>query len=60
MKNFGGADANSLKSALDSVFQKDGNVPLNDYNTKLISATADGANVNLGVYNGALNPTGPG
>ena len=27
---------------------------MDDYNTKLASATSNGANVNLGVYNGAL------
>ena len=54
MAEFGGTDAQSLKTALDSVFTNEGNVPLNDYNKKLVSATADGANVNMGIYNGAL------
>ena len=62
MASFGGTDAASLKLALDSVFQvenqelncKSGNWPLDDYQTKLVSATADGANVNMGIYNGAL------
>ena len=31
-----------------------GNAPLIDYTTKLVSATADGANVNMGIYTGAL------
>ena len=43
--DFGGTDA---------VFNDTGNVPLADYETKLISATSDGANVNLGVCNGTL------
>ena len=30
------------------------NVPIVDYQTKLVSATADEANVNLGIYGGAL------
>ena len=54
MEDFGGTDAHALKNALDSVFNDTGYVPLADYETKLISATSDGANVNLGVYNGAL------
>ena len=62
MASFRGTDAASLKLALDSVFQvenhelncKSGNLPLDDYQTKLVSATADGANVNMGIYNGAL------
>ena len=54
MADFGGTDAPSLKNALDSVFNDTGNAPLADYETKLVSATSDRANVNLGVYNGAL------
>ena len=61
MASFGGSDADSLKLALDSVFcignedgMAAGNVPLIDYTTKLVSATADGANVNMGIYTGAL------
>ena len=54
MADFGGTDAHSLKNALDSVFNDTGNVSLADYETKLVSTTSDGANVNLGVYNGAL------
>ena len=54
MADFGGTDAHSLKNALDSVFNDTRNVPLADYDTKLVSVTSDGANVNLGVYNGAL------
>ena len=62
MSEFGGTDSSSLKKGLDSVFQEEdkdegktaGNVPIDDYYTKLVSATADGAHVNLGVYSGAL------
>ena len=45
----GGTDTHSLKKALDSAFNDTWNVPLTDYETKLVSATTDGANVNLGV-----------
>ena len=62
MKSFGGTGADSLKTALDSLFgeadeennQTAGNIPLPDCMTKLVSATADGANVNLGIYRGAI------
>ena len=52
--DFGGTDPHYLKNALDGVSNDTGNVPLADYETKLVSATSDGTNVNLGVYNGAL------
>ena len=32
---------------------KEGNIPLDDYETKLASATTDVANVNIGIYTGA-------
>ena len=62
MCSFGGPDAEYLKKALDSIFLvenkdtgvKEGNVPLDDYETKLASATADVANVNIGIYTDAL------
>ena len=54
MADFGGTDAHSLKNALDNVFNDTENLPLADYETKLVSATSDWPNVNLGVYNGIL------
>ena len=53
MADFGGCDADSLKQAIDSVFSESGRIPLKDQ-CQLISATSDGANVNMRVYNGAL------
>ena len=53
MAAFGGTNAGVLKKGLDSVFET-GNIPIDDYQTKLISATADGANVNLGIYGGSI------
>lgn len=53
MNEFSGGDAESLKMALDSVFAvsalniQAGNIPLPDYDTKLVTATADGADVNF-------------
>ena len=63
---YGDATAEHLKSAIDDSFMKstvDGNtdcekvhvnMPSEDYSKKLISATADGAAVNTGIYNGLL------
>ena len=56
MADFGGTNAISLKKGLDSLFESE-NVPLLDYRTKLMSATSDGANMNLGIYSGALTMT---
>lgn len=49
MSEWGGVDAESLKKAIDSIFGDKGSVPLNDYKTKLVSATTDGASVNTGM-----------
>lgn len=53
MATFGGTNAGVLKKGLDSVFET-GNIPIDDYQTELVSATADGANVNLDIYGGSL------
>ena len=42
-----------FKKGLDSVFET-GNNPIDNYQTKLVNATTDAANVNLGIYEGAL------
>ena len=54
MPEFGGTDSCSLMSALDSIVNIGGNILLDDYNVKPVSATSNGINVNLGVYNGTL------
>ena len=60
MSDLGGANADSIKAAIDGIFcEGDGKVqgdpvPLGDYKTKVVCATADGANVNVGVYSGVL------
>ena len=53
MEKFSGADAVSLKKSLDAVFES-GNVLLLDYQTKVMIATYDNTNVNLGMYSGSL------
>ena len=45
LAEFGGIDTVLLKKGLDSIFE--GSVPLFDYQTKLLSATSNGANMNL-------------
>ena len=53
----GGTDADSIKEAIDSVFDdEDGNVPMEGqkYHNKPVSATAVGANVIMGICNGVL------
>ena len=42
----GGTDAESLKKGSDSIFLKDGKIPVTNYETKLVSLTTDGASVN--------------
>ena len=45
LAEFGGIDTVLLKKGLDSIFE--GSVPLIDYQTKPLSATSNGANMNL-------------
>ena len=52
MTQFGGTDAESLKNVVVSLFEKRGNhlIPLDDYLTKMVSARANSANVNMGKH----------
>ena len=57
MSEYGGTDALSIKTAIDGTFDEEsGSVKLSadDYRRKMISATADGASVNMGAYQGVL------
>ena len=62
MASLGGGNSHSIKATIDSIFQQgsgdngnqNGAIPLGGYREKVVSATADGANVNLGVYSGVL------
>ena len=54
MTDWGGTGAEALKQGIDSIFDEEGPLPLPDYNTKLVSCTADGASVNFGVKTGLL------
>ena len=56
MAEWGGTKAEALSKAIDSIFGPSGNIPLKDYRTKLVSCTADGANVNFGHLSGLLTP----
>ena len=54
MTDWGGTGAEALKNGIDNIFGEHGPLPLPDYNTKLISCTADGAAVNFGTKSGLL------
>ena len=48
MSDWGGTDAESLKKGIDSIFLKDGKIPMTNYETKLVSLTTDSSSVNTG------------
>ena len=54
MSNFGGGSAESLKTAIDSIFSENGQLPCRDYLWKVLACTSDGASVNTGKYEGLL------
>ena len=57
MSDYGGVDADSIKKGIDSIFdQETGAIQLEarSYTDKVVSATADGASVNTGIYRGVL------
>ena len=54
MSAFGGGSAESLKTAIDSVFQPSGQLPCEEYTFKLLGCTSDGASVNTGEEGGLL------
>ena len=58
MSEWGGTNADALKRAIDSIFRPKGNIPLTAYLMKLVSCTADGANVNMGQISGLLSRIG--
>ena len=51
---FGGTNVDTLKKGLDSVFETLCFAPIDNYQAKLVSATADGANKNFSTYGGVL------
>ena len=54
MSDWGGTDAESLKKRIDNIFMDDGNIPVAQYRTKLVSLTTDGASVNTGHISGLM------
>lgn len=52
--DWGGIGAEALKNGIDNIFGEHGPLSPPDYNTKLISCTADGAAVNFGRKSGLL------
>ena len=58
MSDWGGTDAASLKKAIDGIFSENGCLPMKEYGTKLVAATADGASVNMGRISGLMTRLG--
>ena len=54
MSDWGGTDAESLKKAIDNIFDDDKKIPIDKYHLKLISLTTDGASVNTGKNSGLM------
>jgi len=53
MEDWGGSGAEALKAGIDDIFSV-GSLKVDDYRTKLVGCTADGASVNFGKNNGLL------
>lgn len=49
-----GTDAASLKLGINSIFKEGGEIPINNYRTKLVSLTTDGASVYTGSISGLM------
>ena len=56
MENFGGVNADSIVKGINSLFERKSSFELEEdrYRNVVVSATADGACVNTGKYNGVL------
>ena len=54
MADYGGANANSIKKAIDQVFCEKMHLDEESYLKSMVAATADGASVNFGIYQGVL------
>ena len=55
MADWGGTDAESLKSAIDDIFENEkGNLSSVNYQDRLVSLTTDGASVNTGRLSGLM------
>ena len=54
MSDWGGTNAESLKNAIDNLFEE--KIPINEgYRSKLVFITADGTSVNTGKFSGLMN-----
>ena len=54
MSEFGGSDAEAIKSGIDHVYLNEMKLSDDAFKTCLIAATSDGASVNMGKYSGVL------
>ena len=48
MSRYGGTGAEALKNGIDKIFEKEGHLPIQNYDEKMVSFTSDGAFVNTG------------
>ena len=48
MSRYGGTGAEALKNGIDKIFEKEGHLPIQNYNEKMVSFMSDGASVNTG------------
>ena len=48
MSRYGSTGAEALKNGIDKIFKKEGHLPIQNYNQKMVSFTSDGASVNTG------------
>ena len=52
MSRYGSSGTEVLKNGIDEIFQKEGPLPIQNYNEKMVSFTSDGASVNTGQNKG--------
>ena len=48
MSRHGGTGTEALKNGIDKIFEKEGHLPIQNYNEKMVSFTSDGASANTG------------
>ena len=54
MSRYGGTGTEALKNGIDKIFEKEGHLPIQNYNEKMVSFTSDGASVNTGQNEGLM------
>ena len=57
MSRYGSTGTEALKNGIDKIFEKEGHLPIQNYNEKMVSFTSDGASVNTGQNEGLMTRT---